>query len=311
MERGKIMNKLMKILAFIVLVAMATMFTGAVSAVSPAGSSGGNVKLVNSASEDDNIDWDRIEYGCPSQGDNCSGTAVEGDDIVEYAGTVHTLTNVQYKDMWKRITKWQAKNPGKIPNYVTISDMKVGVDRITKDQFLDMKKRWDAWKKAHKNQEPSKIGIEGPVSGSNQVLSGSIQKAVMGAVGSFKSFTGFYNLCKNRHYAYYFNDKYTRSQEIKRLRDRSGLNCVDSAQLGHDLAIEMGYSVKYQRTLCRKSDGTLVGHILLKIKGKEFGSWTIVDLAACLDRGKPLGKYWGRPPYDINIPWLNLDDGKM
>lgn len=303
------MNKSRKILTFIVLVAMMAIFTGAVSAANSTGSSGNSIQSMNDGS-DDNIDWDHIDYGCPPQGD-CNGTNVEGEDIPGYAGTVHTLTNAQYKEMWKRITKWQAKNPGKIPNYVTISDMKVGVDRITKNQFLDMKKRWDAWKKAHKGQEPNKVGIEGSVSGGTLSQAGSIQKALMGAVGQFKSFTGFYNLCKNRNYAYYFQDKYTRDQEIKRLKDRSGLNCVDVTQLGHDLANEMGYEVKYQRTLCRKSDGTLVGHILLKIKGKEFSSWTIVDLAACLDSGKSLGKYWGRPPYDIAAKWLNLDDGKM
>ncbi len=305
------MNKLTKILAFIILFAMMTSLTGVVFAFNSTESSESSIKSVTVSSEDDGIDWNKIEYGCPSQGNNCSGTDVECDDIEGYAGTVHILTNVQYKEMWKRITKWQAENPGKIPNYVTISDMKVGVDRVTKGQFLDMKKRWDAWKNAHSNQEPAKIGIEGPMGGTIPSQTGSIQKALMNAVGQFKSFTGFYKLCKNRHYSYYFNDKYTRNQEINRLKNKYGLNCVDSTQLGHDLAKEMGYEVIYQRTTCRKSDGTPVGHILLKIKGKEFSSWTIVDLAACLDSGKALGKYWGKPPYDIDVTWLNLDDGKM
>ena len=301
------MNKSKKILVFIVFVAMVAVFTGTVSAVNSTGSS---IKLVTTASEYDNIDWDNIEYGCPSQGNNCSGSDVEGDAIEGYAGTVHILTNAQYKEMWKRITKWQAKNPGKIPNYVTISDMKVGVDRVTKNQFLDMKKRWDPWKKAHNGQEPNKVGIEGPVGSNIPVTAGSIQKTIINVIGPFTSFTGFYKLCKNRRYAYYFNDKYTRNQEITILKDKSGLNCVDITQLGHDLANEMGYEVKYQRTVCKTSSG-YVGHILMKIRGKEFSSWTIVDLAACLDSGKPLGKYWGKPPYDININWLNLDDGKM
>ena len=303
------MNKLMKILAFIFLFAAITMFTGTISADTSVGNAKSNIQSIN-VDSDDNINWDRIDYGCPPQGDNCSGVAIE-IDTSEYAGQVHTLTNAQYKEMWKRITKWQANNPDKIPNYVTISDMKVGIDRVTKNQFLDMKKRWDTWKKAHNSQEPNKIGIEGPVNGENPSQAGSIQKALMDAVGQFQSFTGFYNLCKNRNYSYYFQYKYTRDQEIKRLKGRFGLNCVDATQLGHDLAKEMGYEVKYQRTLCKKSDGTPVGHILLKIKGKEFNSWTIVDLAACLDNGKPLGKYWGKPPYDIDAKWLNLDDGKM
>lgn len=301
------MNNLMKISAFIILFAMIIMFTGAVSAANATVNSGNNVQ--SAVGDDDNIDWDHIDYGSPPQGDNCSGVAVEVDDT-GYAGIVHTLTNAQYKEMWKRIAKWQAaQHTTRLPNYVTISDMKVGIDKVTKDQFLDMKKRWDAWKSSHSGKEPNSIGIEGPVSGVTSAV-GPIQKALMDAVGQFKSFTGFYKLCKNRKYAYYFDDKYARSPAIKRLKERSGLNCVDISQLGYDLAKEMGYEVKYQRTTCRKSDGTYVGHILLKIKGKEFNSWKIVDLAACIYDGKALGRYWGKPPYDIDRYWLNVDDGR-
>ncbi len=304
------MKNITKILVLITFFTTIALFTGTVFADNNTGDLRNSIQPINNTSDDDNIDWDHIEYGPPPQGDNCSGENVEGDDIQGYAGMVHTLTNAQYREMWKRITKWQAKNPSKLPNYVTISDMKVGVNRVTKNQFLDMKKRWDAWKSAHKGQEPNKIGIGGPVGSGNLLVVGPIQKALMNAVGSFQSFTGFYKLCKNRGYAYYFDDRYAQSQAIKRLKGRMGLNCVDSAQLGYYLAKEMGYQVKYQRTVCRKSDGTYVGHILLKIKGREFSSWTIVDLAACLDRGKPLGYYWGKPPYDINEGWLNVDDGK-
>lgn len=288
------MNKLTKILAFIVLVAIMAMFTGEISAGSSENTAQANTNDVFNSMDD---------FGSPDMGNNCSGVVVDVDDT-GYAGTVHTLTNAQYKEMWKRIAKWQAQNPGKIPHYVTISDMKVGVDRVTKDQFLDMKKRWEVWKKSHNAQDPAKIGIEGPIGGSSPVASGSIQKALMCAVGQFKSFTGFYNLCKNRNYAFYRNNKYSRNPAIKRLKDRSGLNCVDISQLGYALAKEMGYQVKFQETSCKGPDGKPVGHVLLKIKGKEFNSWTIVDLAACISSGKAMGKYWGKPPYDARYNWV-------
>lgn len=35
------------------------------------------------------------------------------------------LTNEQYKELWKRIYKFQ-KDKGKLPNYVIINDMNVG-----------------------------------------------------------------------------------------------------------------------------------------------------------------------------------------
>jgi Pseudomurein endo-isopeptidase Pei. len=292
------MNKLMKILAFIILVAVVAMLTGVISADN---STLGSESGVQSGTND--VFNSKDDFGSPDMGNNCSGVAVEFDDL-GFAGTVHTLTNTQYKEMWKRIAKWQAQNPGKVPNYVTISDMKVGIDRVTKDQFLDMKKRWEAWKKVHNNQEPSKIGIEGPVGGTSPVVSGSIQKALINAVGIFTSFTAFYKLCKNRKYSFYKNNKYSRSNAIKRLKNRSGLNCVDVSQLGYALAKEMGYQVKFQETSCRGPDGKPVGHVLLKIKGKEFNSWEIVDLAGCISCGMPLGEHWGKPPYDAVYNWV-------
>jgi len=290
-----------KILALITLFIVIIMITSTVYADNSVENAGNSIQSSINSISDDDVDWDNIDYGCPDQGDNCSGVAVEVDDT-EYAGKVHTLTKAQYKEMWKRITKWQAKEKtDRLPNYVTITDMKVGVSKVTKAQYLDMKKRWNAWKKAHNGKEPTTIGIEGPVGGSTPSSSGPIQKALMDAVGSFKSFSGFYKLCKNRDYAYYKNNKYSRSLAIKRLKAKSGLNCVDVSQLGYALAKEMGYQVKFQETYCPKSK---VGHVLLKIRGKEFSSWTIVDLAACLSSGMAIGRYWGIPPHDAVHNWV-------
>lgn len=289
------MNKLRKILAFISLFIMITISIGAVSAAD----SGSDVQSVN-----DDVFDSMDDFGSPNMGDNCSGVAVEVDDT-GYAGMVHTLTNAQYKEMWKKITKWQvAQHTARLPNYVDISYMKVGVNKVTKSQYLDMKKRWDAWKSAHNGKEPNTIGIEGSISGNNPSQAGPIQNALMVAVGPFYSFKGFYNLCKYRKYDFYRNNKYSRSQAIQRLKSRSGLNCVDVSQLGYALAKEMGYEVKFLETSCRGPDGKPVGHVLLKIKGKEFKSWTIVDLAACISKGMPIGRNWGKSPYDAVHNWV-------
>ncbi len=294
------MKNIEKILALIILFSVITVVMGAVSATNVTDSSGNS----DQSAIDEDIFDSMDDYGSPDMGDNCSGAAVKIDDT-GYAGIVHTLTNAQYKEMWKRIAKWQAaQHTTRLPNYVTVSDMKVGVDKIIKDQFVDMKKRWDAWKSSHNGKEPNTIGIEGSISGGNPSQVGPIQNALMNAVGPFHSFAGFYNLCKNRKYDFYRNNKYSRSQAIQRLKSKSGLNCVDVSQLGYALAKEMGYEVKFQETFCRGPDGKPVGHVLLKIKGKEFSSWTIVDLAACLSRGVTLGKHWGKSPYDAVHNWV-------
>ncbi|HEX3014720.1 MAG TPA: hypothetical protein VHO92_10720, partial [Methanobacterium sp.] len=66
------MNKLMKILAFTILLVVIVMFTGTVSASNSAKIPENGIQSINKAL-DDNVDWNTIDYGCPSQGDNCSG----------------------------------------------------------------------------------------------------------------------------------------------------------------------------------------------------------------------------------------------
>ena len=50
--------------------------------------------------------------------------------------------------------------------------------------------------------------------------------------------------------------------------------------MGYALAMEMGYSVKFQESYCKVDN---IGHVLLKVKWKELcGNWVIVDLGACM-----------------------------
>ncbi len=255
---------------------------------------------------------DSSNFGVPEDADlTVSGDEVPVDDdgeVINCAGELHIMSNAQYKEMWNRINKFKAAN-GRLPNYVTITDMKVGVNTVTQSQFLDMQNRWNAWKNAHGGTEPSKIGIEGSSSLVDKPSTGGpLQTKLSAAVGKFTTFAGFYNLCKYRKYLFYFNDKYTQSEEITRLKNKNGLNCVDSSQLGYALAKEMGYEVKYQRCTVQTKKGP-VGHILLKIKGKEFKTWTPIDLAARLSTstGAPLGKHWGGSLSDVTV---GADDGK-
>jgi hypothetical protein len=269
----------------------------------------GTVSSVSAVDMGEDVDWANIDYGITDQGVACEGEPFEISQ--SFAGvsdqTVHTLTKDQYKEMWKKINKWQVTNPDSLPNYVDVAYMHVGMEKITKSQYLDMKQRWEAYIKEH-GTEPTIIGVEGSsISGNSNkpdVKAGSVQKSLMDAVGDFTTFTGFYKLCKKRGYAFYLNNKYGRESAIKRLKNRQGLNCVDSAQLGYALAKEMGYEVKFQESWCSK-DG--VGHVFLKVKGKEFGNnWVIVDLAACMsvNSAAELGKHWCGIPHDAHHNWI-------
>lgn len=256
-------------------------------------------------------DWSTVQFGVPED----ENMPLYGEAFVpEYydigyagVGEVHTLTKKQFKETWDRIIKWKNAHGGVWPSYVDISKYKIGVEKIDAETYKKMHDRWDKWKNEHNGEEPDTIGIEGKAgSGGNTQPStaGSIQTKLMDAVGTFNTFTEFYNLCKGRKYAFYLNNKYSRDAAIKRLKNKEGLNCVDVSQLGYALAKEMGYNVKFQETWCQK-DG--VGHVLLKVKGKELGNnWVIVDLAACISVNSKasLGHYWCSPPHDAHNNWV-------
>jgi len=127
-----------------------------------------------------------------------------------------------------------------------------------------------------------------PAIGSGSSSKGPIQTACEKLLGSFTNFTGFYNKCKGRGYSYYYNDIKTLSEESNTI---ANLNCVDSTQLAVLLAREMGYEAHFHRVKCTQSGS---GHVYGSIKGKEFGSLTKVDMAACMSVGSqyPLGQVW-------------------
>jgi hypothetical protein len=262
-------------------------------------------------------DWNTINYGIiehenmPLYGESLTPNYV----TIDHAGIgeVHILTKEQWKEVWGRIIKWKDRNGGTWPKYVDISMYHVGVNKIHKETYDNMNARWEQWINSHNGQAPNTIEIEDKIAINviNQFSNiGPIQKKLMDAVGPFNTFTGFYNLCKGRNYAYYLNHKFSCDISIKRLKNREGLNCVDASLLGYTLAKEMGYEVKFQESYCRVDN---VGHVLLKVKGKELGGdWVIVDLAACISVNSraSLGHYWCSTPHDARINWARYAELK-
>jgi hypothetical protein len=138
---------------------------------------------------------------------------------------------------------------------------------------------------------------------------GPIQNACEKLLGTFTTFTEFYNKCKGRGYGSYYNDVKTLAQEYNTI---ANLNCADASQLAYNLAKEMGYNVRYCHVYCTQSGS---GHIYLQVAGKELGSnWVKVDMAACMSVGSqyPIGQVWCSDAkissYDDQ--WLMSDDGK-
>lgn len=138
---------------------------------------------------------------------------------------------------------------------------------------------------------------------------GTIQKRIESKIGTFTSFTGFYNKMIGRGDKEESGDTETLDQELS---DLAGFNCSNATQVGVQLAREMGYTARFVHVKCKKSGGHVYGEIM----GKEFGSklWTKFDLRAAMNKKAkaPLNKGWcfDVTPISYNDAWLESDDGK-
>lgn len=151
-------------------------------------------------------------------------------------------------------------------------------------------------------------GIVGPVTAKSMgilcsgakaapvVTTSDIQKKIIAGTGkSFTTFTQFYEIVRTKcDYAYYFDGQYNAANAVAMIiKDingaATGLNCVDYTQVGVKLAKEMGYQAVPYGIYC-PGDG--INHAIFQIKGKEFSSWTWIDLAAAASGGKALGLHW-------------------
>lgn len=206
---------------------------------------------------------------------------------------VKTMNLAQHTQMWQWINEWQTKNNTKaVPNYVDVSSFKIeGVDKIEKTTFLDMLQRVEEYKKTHNGAMPQVIGIEKAAIGTEPAPSnqGLVQKRLEAGLGSFSTFTMFWSKIIGRGYSYYYNSSYNLDQEIHRIINKQGLNCVDSMELCYSLAKEMGYEVEYIHVMCKQG-----GHIRGRIRGHEFKNWTKIDPAAAISTSTRagIGQVW-------------------
>ena len=210
----------------------------------------------------------------------------------------YNATWTEYQDAIERVFRYQTTHNNTLPAYVTVK----GVN-YTKKDYLDAVKRVQAYITKNK-KNPPRVWLRNQ----NTPTKSAIRRSLEDAIGTYNTFTEFYNKLKGRGYSYYYNDIYNQSQAIQRLKNKSGLNCSDICQLAYAAAKDLGYSVRYVHIICRS--GT--GHIQLDVKGKEFGSsWRRVDPAAALQSSYSLGSLWcsdGRViGYDPG--WLLSDDG--
>ena len=173
-----------------------------------------------------------------------------------------------YQEMWRRITTFKNSN-ARLPNYVDITGY-----RVVQKDYLDAQKRVAEFIKLN-HRNPYKVTVEATKIPVPRII-GPIQTACERLLGQFDSLSEFANKCRGRGYGNYYNDIKTLEQEYTTI---ANLNCTDATQLLCHLGKEMGYECHYVHVKCLQSGG---GHVIAKVKGKEFKGYTFIDLAAMM-----------------------------
>ena len=224
--------------------------------------------------------------------------------MTDISNTNTKIYKAMFIDMLMRYWAWR-RSKGTEPRFMYTKPNQQG-DTINIKRFNEMRTRYELWEQSH-GSPPNYVNTIVTTPSNKSAYIQSFENAVGRSVNSF---TEAYNSIKGRSYSYYYNDIYSQSAALQRLKNRSGLNCSDICQLMYQVAKDLGYSVRYVNIRCASGSG----HIQLDIAGKELGSnWRRIDPAAALKSSYPLGQLWcasGANLIGYNQQWLLSDDGR-
>lgn len=178
------------------------------------------------------------------------------------------------KDMEDRVQKYINAHK-EYPNYVTYDDSKI------------MKEEYKYIWAFNKSKLPTTTGDK-------------IVDKFIKTFGKFKTFDDALRLVNNKGYSYYYDDVYTNSTSIDRIKARKGINCTDSCELFWHIAKYLNFKVDVLHVQCQSG-----GHVRLKLT--KNGKTYYRDPASVLsNNGKPINNNWcaNAPLIAVNPKWF-------
>ena len=188
-----------------------------------------------------------------------------------------------------------------LPTTVTGPDGK----QYAKSCYVDMANRVSAYEVTN-NVSPRYVTVResAPVSDKNTEILKYFQNKFGVKITDFDSFL---RAIQGRGYSGYFNSKYSTKKSIDRMKNKQGVNCTDSSQVGYVIALALGYEVQFIHVKC--SSGT--GHVRLRLKHpvNTEGTWIYRDPAAVL-KGNGIRSNWCTSNYTLlayDPAWVMTD----
>lgn len=194
-----------------------------------------------------------------------------------------------------------------LPAYVSDENGK----KYYKDCYIDMANRVSAYEVLN-GKSPAVVYVQNPNTNSTTATTTTVNSTYETFVKYFGSVTDIDSCLakvQGRGYSGYYNSKYDNITSIKRMYNKQGINCTDSAQVFYKLALALGYDVQFVHVRC--SSGT--GHVRLRLKHpvNTEGSYILRDSASVLS-GNGIRSNWCTSNYTLlayDPAWIFTDLG--
>lgn len=194
-----------------------------------------------------------------------------------------------------------------LPAYVSNKNGK----KYYKDCYIDMANRVSAYE-VNNGKSPTIVYVQNPNTNSTTATTTTVNSTYETFVKYFGPVTDIdscLSKIQGRGYSGYYNSKYNNTTSIKRMYNKQGINCTDSAQVFYKLALALGYDVQFVHVRC--SSGT--GHIRLRLKHpvNTEGSYILRDPASVLS-GNGIRSNWCTSGYTLlayDPAWIFTDLG--
>ena len=208
------------------------------------------------------------------------------------------ISRKHYLDICARLINYVERNK-RLPNYVSYGNYKLTAHLLTEILSRVLVYYGDNGKLPNYVNANSKVFTK-PYEPSNKVYKYFVK--VFGDFGN--TIDGALAKVVNKGYAYYYDDKYSNTESIDRIKKGLGVNCTDSCQVFYNIMLELIAMGKYKKVECLHVQCSSGGHVKLRITLNN-GSTIIRDIACALsDNGKGYTCVWCTNSGTVNPSWF-------
>lgn len=203
----------------------------------------------------------------------------------------------EYLQIAKDLTGFVEKNK-RLPNYVTYKGFKLS-PRLLTYTFSKILRKYD------KNDTlQDEVTLNNKVFTPKYETNNKVYLYFCKIFGTVNSIDEALQKVKDKGYDYYYDDQYSNTESIDRIKKGKGINCTDSCHVFYNIVSALIDLKKYKKVECLHVQCSSDGHVKLRITLND-GSKIIRDPACVLsNNGKPITCVWCTNNGTVNPSWF-------